>query len=372
MSRRLPLPLTDVLIAGAIAVVAVVEVVVNARLEPKGPALVTELVAAASVAWRRRAPLATVVVASVCGVAEAVAGVPLVEPITPLLVMVVAVYSLGLYGSRRQVGIGFAAVVAAITIQVLDQHKGVGNFIFGLVFSGGALFVGRAMQGRVDETRRIAQRAERERQLAVEEERSRIARELHDVIAHSVSVMTVQAGAAEAMLAVDPAQALEPVRAVQETGRQALVEMKRLVGMLREADEEIGLAPQPRVAELDTLVAQVAEAGLPVFVSITGAARPLPLGVDLSAYRIVQEALTNALKHAGASRADVTLRYGARELELEISDDGRGSAATTDGSGHGLVGMRERAAVFGGSLEAGARDGGGFRVHALLPFEGVA
>jgi signal transduction histidine kinase len=371
MHRRLALPLTDVLIAVAIAAVAVVEVVLNAALEPKGAAAVTELVAAAAIAWRRRAPLATVLVASVCGAAEALADVPLVEPIAPLLVMVVAVYSLGVYGSPRQVGVGCGAVLAAITIQVLDQHKGIGNFIFGLVFSGGALFVGRAMRGRVDETRRLAERGERERQLAVEEERSRIARELHDVIAHSVSVMTVQAGAAEAMLAVDPAQALEPVRAVQETGRQALVEMKRLVGMLREADEEVGLAPQPRVTELDALAAKVAEAGLPVFVSISGAPRPLPLGLDLSAYRIVQEALTNALKHAGASRADVTLRYGDRELELEICDDGSGAAAA-GGTGHGLVGMRERAAVFGGSLEAGARAGGGFRVRALLPFEGVA
>jgi signal transduction histidine kinase len=372
MHRRLAPPLTDVLIALAIAAVAVAEVVLNAALEPKGPALVTELAAAAAVAWRRRAPLATVVVAGACGVAEALAGVPLVEPIAPLLVMVVAVYSLGVYGSARQIVVGYGAVLAAIGVEVLDQHKGVGNLIFGLVFSGGALFVGRAMQGRVDETRRVAQRAEHERQLAIEEERARIARELHDVIAHSVSVMTVQAGAAEAMLALDPAQALEPVRAVQETGRQALVEMKRLVGMLREADEELGLAPQPRVAELDALAAQVREAGLPVFLSVSGAARPLPLGVDLSAYRIVQEALTNALKHAGASRADVTLHYGDRELELEICDDGSGAAAPAGGTGHGLVGMRERAAVFGGSLEAGARAGGGFRVRALLPFEGVA
>ncbi len=215
-----------------------------------------------------------------------------------------------------------------------------------------------------------AQRLELEQREAVVVERARIARELHDVIAHSVSVMTVQAGAAEEMLKRDPARALEPVRAVQETGRQALVEMKRLVGMLREDDDEIGLAPQPGLADLDRLVKQVREAGLPVEVRIEGEPRTLPLGVDLSAYRVVQEALTNALKHAGSATATVTVRYGERDVTIEVADDGAGSDKK-DG-GHGLVGMRERIGVFGGTFAAGPRDTGGFAVSARLPLGGGA
>jgi signal transduction histidine kinase len=206
---------------------------------------------------------------------------------------------------------------------------------------------------------------ELERREAVVAERARIARELHDVIAHSVSVMTVQAGAAEEMLKHDPARALEPIRAVQETGRQALVEMKRLVGILRTEDEEIGLAPQPGLADLDRLVRQVRDAGLPVEVKVEGEPRPLPLGVDLSAYRVVQEALTNALKHAGRATATVTLRYGERDVTIEVADDGAG-APEKDG-GHGLIGMRERIGVFGGTFAAGPRESGGFAVSARLP-----
>ena len=168
----------------------------------------------------------------------------------------------------------------------------------------------------------------------------------------------------------DPQRALEPVRAVQETGRQALVEMKRLVGMLREDDDEIGLAPQPGMADLDRLVKQVREAGLPVEVRIEGEPRTLPLGVDLSAYRVVQEALTNALKHAGHATATVTVRYAENDVTIEVADDGAG-APEKDG-GHGLIGMRERIGVFGGSFAAGPRASGGFAVSARLPLGGGA
>src|SRR5205085_11401991 len=159
----------------------------------------------------------------------------------------------------------------------------------------------------------------------------------------------------------------EVLRSIEETGRQALVEMRRLVEMLRKDDEEPALAPQPSLAHLELLVEQVREAGLPVELSVEGEPRAPPPGVDLSAYRIVQEALTNALKHAGPARARVTVRYAPNQLELEVADDGAGATSGADGGGHGLVGMRERVAVFGGVLEADRRVEGGYRLRATLP-----
>jgi len=217
-----------------------------------------------------------------------------------------------------------------------------------------------------ERTQRLEQDAEAERAAAIAEERRRIARDLHDVIAHSVSVIVVQAGAAEDVFDRDPAAVLEPIRAVQETGRAALVEISRLLGLLREHGAELGLAPQPRIHDLSELAAQTQAAGLPVVVSVEGTPRPLPLGVDLSIYRIAQEALTNALKHSTGARANVVLRYREDSVELAVENDG---AASQNGhrGGHGLIGMRERVAVFGGTLEAGARPDGGFRVLARLP-----
>ncbi len=215
-----------------------------------------------------------------------------------------------------------------------------------------------------------AEKAELEREQraaeAAKEERARIARELHDVIAHSVSVMVVQAAAAEEVLRKSPERALEPIRAVQDTGRQALAEMARLLGMLRRDGAELGLAPQPGLDDLAALVEQTRIAGLPVELRVEGVARPVPLGADLSAYRIVQEALTNARKHAGEARATVTVRYQTEALEIEVVDDGH-AAGNGDGGGHGLVGMRERVALFGGELKAGPQPGGGFCVSAHLP-----
>lgn len=198
------------------------------------------------------------------------------------------------------------------------------------------------------------------------QERARIARELHDVIAHSVSVMVVQAEAAQEVLKRDPQRAVQPLQAVQETGRQAMVEMSRLVGLLREDSDEMGLAPQPGLSDLETLANSVREAGLSVDLRTEGEPTQIPLGVDLSAYRVVQEALTNAIKHAGPARAQVTVRYCTDWLELEVLDDGPGTGNGHVG-GHGLVGMRERITVFGGRLDAGPRAEGGFGVLARLP-----
>ncbi len=220
-----------------------------------------------------------------------------------------------------------------------------------------------------DRERRV-QLAERERDLvareAVVEERARIARELHDVIEHNVSMMVVQAGAERKVLDPDSGATREVLETIEKIGRGALTEMRRLVGMLR-SDAADPLAPQPGLGDLALLVEQVREAGMPVELRIEGEPRGLPVGIELSAYRIVQEALTNALKHAGNARASVHVRYGVDSLELEIVDDGAGGLARTAGGGHGLVGMRERVALYGGRLDAGRRPSGGFAVRVLLP-----
>jgi len=179
--------------------------------------------------------------------------------------------------------------------------------------------------------------------------------------------MTVQAGAARLLLRTDPERAVEPLLAVEETGRQALTELRRLLGVLRADGGTHTLAPQPGIGDLPMLADTVREAGLPVELTVEGAARPLPAGVGLAAYRIAQEALTNTLKHAGPAHARVVVRYTPDRVLVEVSDDGRGPRA--DERGHGLIGMRERAVVYGGQLQAGPRDGGGFVVRASLPIE---
>ena len=211
-----------------------------------------------------------------------------------------------------------------------------------------------------------AERLEREQEesarRAAAEEQARIARELHDVLAHNVSVMVVQAAAANDVFETQPQRAREALRDIERTGRSALTELRRLLGRVRHTD----FAPQPGLSELDALVDGVRAAGLPVTLRIEGPLGDLPAGLDLSAYRIVQEALTNTLKHADASRAEVGVRRTPTTLELEILDDGVGNG-TGEIGGHGLIGMRERAALVGGEVETGPRPGGGFQVRARLP-----
>ena len=200
------------------------------------------------------------------------------------------------------------------------------------------------------------------------DERARIARELHDVVGHAVSVMTVQASGVRRLLTPEQVREREALEIVEQTGREALAEMRRLVGVLRRPEEAPALAPQPSLQYLDQLVENAREAGLPVDIRIEGEATELPAGVDLTAYRLVQEGLTNAMKHAKASRAEVVVRYGLDAVELQVSDDGRGfSDGNADSGGHGLVGMRERVAVYGGELQAGPRPEGGYMLRARLP-----
>jgi signal transduction histidine kinase len=254
-----------------------------------------------------------------------------------------------------------------------DPTGGAANFIvFSIVSSiiwtiGFA--IGRQFQA-ADEAKERATRAERAREerarAAVADERARIARELHDVVGHSVSVMTVQASAVRRLLRPHQEKQRDALLVVEQTGREALAEMRRMVGVLRRPEEAPALAPQPSLEYLNKLVENAREAGLPVELSIEGRPEQLSAGVDLTAYRLVQEALTNALKHAHARHAEVLVRYGDGHVELTVSDDGRG-VGSGDGGGHGLVGMRERVSVYGGELEAGPQAGGGYRLRAKLP-----
>jgi signal transduction histidine kinase len=247
------------------------------------------------------------------------------------------------------------------------------DFVWSLITFTVVWTVGFALGGRLreaDKAKRLALQAEQEREeqarLAVAEERARIARELHDVVGHSVSVMTVQAAAVRRLLEPDQDKEREALLVVEQTGREALAEMRRMVGVLRRPDEAPALAPQPSLEHLDQLLANTREAGLPVELRIEGTPKQLPPGVDTTAYRIVQEALTNAVKHAQADRAEVVVRYANGAVELIVSDDGCGDG-DGDGSGHGLVGMRERVSAYGGELEAGPKTDGGFRLRATLP-----
>jgi signal transduction histidine kinase len=363
----------DALLAATITAWSLVEVVAEGLHQPwLAAGLLT--VAGGSLYWRRSYPILVGLTVIASGIAQAAAGISLHTAVAPVVGIFVASWSIGAYESRPRAVLGLTLLVCgtwvAMGVDVLrgtDHYQGTDvPWIGALIATPGVL--GIAFGARTRSLQRAETRAaelELERREAIVTERARIARELHDVIAHSVSVMTVQAGAAEEMLRRDPQRALEPVHAVQETGRQALVEMKRLVGILRDEDEEIGLAPQPGLADLDRLVRQVRDAGLPVEVRIDGVPRALPLGVDLSAYRVVQEALTNALKHAGHASAIVTLRYGESDVTIEVADDGAGTKKKS--GGHGLIGMRERIGVFGGTFAAGPRDSGGFAVSARLP-----
>jgi signal transduction histidine kinase len=367
----------DVLIAAVLTAWMVAEVPLE-HLRPEGPSAALMVVAGASLAWRSAHPLSVGLVVVAASVAQAALGMSMHTAVAPVVAVLLVSWSIGGNEDRPRAVLGLVLLVCGVWLAIgIDELRGTDHYgstdvpwIGMLIALPGVLgirFGARTRSLRAAEER--AARLELERREAVAQERTRIARELHDVIAHSVSVMTVQAGAAEEMLRLDPARAVEPVQAVQETGRQALVEMKRLVGVLRDGDEETGLAPQPGVADVERLVAQMRDAGLDVELRVQGTPQRLPIGVDLSAYRVVQEALTNSLKHGGGGRAVVTVRYRDDELALEVDDDGRGAGSGSAGHGHGLAGMRERVGIFGGSFEAGPRADGGFAVRASLPFE---
>jgi signal transduction histidine kinase len=288
---------------------------------------------------------------------------------------------LGHLSDTTQARLGLAIVIGATAIIVYnDPDHAAGELIFTpVLFAIGwtAGFALRARGEQVEVAEARAREAEREREVAARiaaaEERTRIARELHDIVAHAVSVMVLQVGSVRHELPETLAEDREALEGVEKTGRRALAEMRRLLGAMRRDGDEVDLAPQPGLDNLDALMAQVARAGLAVDLQIDGEPFPLPSALDLSAYRIVQEGLTNALKHANTRRADVLIRYGADELQIDVRNDGSGEAKNDrkrDGRGLGLVGVRERVKVYGGEMSARTLSDGGFLLTTRLPLGG--
>jgi signal transduction histidine kinase len=318
-------------------------------------------------AFRRRAPFLVVVIVMGALAFESLAVGSAPTPDTQLVGWLLAIYSVAAHSERRTAVFGGALSIVAGLVWI-----GLDDFLFPVVVFGGAWVAGRLVRQHqlyaeaVDERAAALQRErEADARAAAAEERARIARELHDLLSHSVSVMVVQAAAERSAVGTDRAAPGPALESIERTGRQALAEMRRLFTLLR-SGAPAELAPQPTLAELDALVAHVRQAGLPVELRTEGEADGVPPGVALCAYRIVQEALTNVIKHAGPAEASVLVRFGDDALELEVRDDGR-SPASASGLGNGLAGMRERVALYGGELEAGAQNGGGFVVKARLP-----
>jgi signal transduction histidine kinase len=344
------------------------------------------LATCAPLVWRRRHPLAVCVAFLVAQAAWHVALYPSdvwdvgssgPPPDTPILAGMVAFFSLG-RRAELELRDGVALLVASLFLTQLALGAVGQGGTFGLGAYGwwiGALVVGRLLGRREraigvlgDRAARLEREREQEAARATLEERARIARELHDVIAHAVSVIVVQAQAGP-HLVENPRRAIGVFHAIESSGRDALEELRRLLGILRSADEQLAIGPQPGLGSLQSLIEQVRASGLPVELRIEGEPVHLPAGIDLSAYRIVQEALTNVVKHTEDAAAEVVIRYGEHALELDVVDDGHGRATSANGAGHGLIGMRERVALYGGALEAGTRDDGGYAVCARIPLE---
>jgi signal transduction histidine kinase len=368
------------LLIGALGVVAMIELIVG-RNSSGAPSTslryavpVVALLVAPLFARRRfpfAAPAAYWVVASAISFFDGVL-IPFMVSLFPI--GLVAAFLLGNVRDARRAWAGLAIVLGGITTVVynIPGHLTAELIVipvdFGIAWAAGFALRERADKAEAAETRAI--QAERVREaaarIAVAEERARIARELHDVVAHAVSVMVLQVGAVRHRLPDSLAEDRDALKGVERAGRTALGEMRRLLAAMRRDGDDVEFRPQPGLDGLDSLLEEVGRAGLPVELHVDGEPVPLPRGVDLSAYRIVQEGLTNALKHARASTADVTVRYGHQELQIEVRDDGVGSA-TTDGLGHGLVGVRERVKIYGGEMNAGASTEGGFVLSTRLP-----
>ena len=378
--RQLDPMVWDSLLAATLVVVGVVALATGTldSLHDRPPDALGYLlvvVGMGCLAWRRRHPIV------VLGVAATVTTVftALRYPSGPLpIACLIALYTVATLASRRRSleTVGFVGVLIVVNVVIDNGSLDPGSLFSNALIFGGAYVVGDNIRVRRAYLRQLELRAadlERtqaeEAERAVAQERLRIARELHDVVAHAMSVVAVQSGVAAHVIDQRPAEARQMLDNISATSRDALDEMRRLLGVLRSDSDDPGArAPAPTLEQLDDLIATIETAGVSVELEVEGERPPVPAGVDLSAYRIVQEGLTNVLKHAGSATAGVRVHYETDAVTVEVVDDGRGSAAPRGGDGgHGLVGMRERVAVYGGTLDAGPQPGGGFRVVARLP-----
>jgi signal transduction histidine kinase len=367
-----------------IAIVFLVEGLLEAALlyphaEHAWIGVLATVLIAGGLAVRRRAPIAAL--------GLAVAGFVLFQPLgrevndniyAPFFAVLFVLFSYGLHEARGRMLLGgfafvFAANILALTIDAYSSTA-IDAIFGGFVIAGGPILLGRVIANRSRLNSALVEKAERlrrdrtaELEQAAAEERARIAGELHDVVAHAMSAMVVQAAGARRLVERDPERARSAFAAVEDTGREALTEIRRLLGVLRHQDDEIALAPQPSLRHLAALVARVRAAGLPVELQVDGEARPLPPGVDLTAYRLVQEALDGALSQGSAGRADVLVRYRPDGVDVEVLDDGTAAEGQRT-----LAGVRERVSLYGGQMHAGVRRNGGHAVRAKLPVGGAA
>jgi signal transduction histidine kinase len=383
--------LVDIAIAGALTALVQIQIWVAPITQigdgpvsgPKPLLALVGLAATGPIAIRRRWPLLAVTI--IMGdyaihpfVATKDFGYPNLNLFEVFLAFLLIVYSTAANTSGRRSWIGAGIIVGAQLVGSLsaialgNSTPQTGSYFFYTI----AWILGKTIQHRNELSRRLAERAETleqtrdaEVEKAVSDERSRMARELHDVVSHNVSLMTLQAGAARQALDVHPNRARQQLLGIESTGREAMVEMRRLLGLLRDVPDGPVLEPQPSLRHIDLLVERMREAGLPVQLVADEIPTSMPRGVDLTAYRIVQEGLTNVLKHSNPTCVKVNIRMLDQAVEIEVDDDGTRHPTPPASPGHGLIGMRERVAVYGGELDAGPAPGRGFRLKARIPFE---
>jgi signal transduction histidine kinase len=375
----------DALIAAGLTVLLVLELSLGSNID--GPFWANFLlgpVITIAVAWRRSWPVWVLAVQLIAALVSTAAGGDLTEnPVSPFVAVIIVMYGVGSYAPRgwSEFGAGIG-VLGMVLIGLVGDSNDVGSMLgttlLAVALPWGAGRAVREWAQRAIELQRVnaALKAEQEQRslLAVADERSRIARELHDVVAHSLSVMVIQAEGAKRMMERDPRRVRSALEQIEGTGRAALVEMRRLLGVLRKEDEGMVRTPQPGTNTLDMLVDRAQEAGLDVRVAIEGDRKTLPAGIDVSVFRIIQEALTNSLKHAGPTRADVLLKYDQEAVEVEIVDAGlvnghEPPTADPENPQHGLLGMKERVSLYGGEIVTGPCEDGrdGYRVWARIP-----
>jgi signal transduction histidine kinase len=377
--RAIPRERVDRIAAVALGAAAAADAGVVRPVATPALAAALSFVMCLPLGWRRRFPVAAPALMFAVGVFQNLFVASVEDSAVLLLVVLTGCYSAGAYADGRRALRGLAVCLVGM-VSVLSTFPGgfkAGEILWKCAIVTAAWLAGRTVHTRTrltEELHEAALHAEEAREAdtraAVAEERRRIAREMHDIVAHSVSVLVVQAGGARRILDRDLDRAVEAAERIEDTGRAALLEMCRLLGILSVGEDEAHHAPQPTLEALDALVERARTAGLPVSLRIEGERRALPPGVDLAAYRVIQEAVTNALKHAGAAPTDICVRYGDEGVELAVTNNGPGHRRRHHdlaGGGHGLVGMQERVRVFGGELFTGRRRGGGFEVRARIP-----